>query len=55
MITKNKKKKLSLTDKALKGGRKAIKNLIEERKKTDDYLVVSRNGKVVKIRARCLK
>ncbi len=55
MITKIKKKKLSVTDKALKGGRKAIKNLIEERKKTDDYLVVSRNGKVVKVKARSLK
>lgn len=39
----------------LKGARKAIKQLIEERKKTDDYLVVSRNGKVVKVKARSLK
>jgi len=54
MITKAKRKKLSLTDKVLKGGRKAIKNLIEERKKTDDFLIVSRNGKVVKVKARSL-
>ena len=54
MITKAKRKKLSLTDKVLKGGRKAIKNLIEERKKTDDHLIVSRNGKVVKVKARSL-
>ncbi|GEM_PF-1233712 len=55
MLTKVKKKTLSVTDKALKGGRKAIRNLIEERKKTDDYLIVSRNGKVVKVKARSLK
>jgi hypothetical protein len=54
MITKTKKKKLSLTDKALKGGRKAIKSLIEERKKTDDHLIISRHGKVVKVKARSL-
>lgn len=54
MIAKTKKKKLSVSDKALKGGRKAIKNLIEERKKTDDHLIVSRNGKVVKVKARNL-
>lgn len=48
------KTKASLGKIALKGGRKAIKKLIEERKKTDDYLVVSRNGKVVKVKARSL-
>lgn len=55
MLIKVKKKRLTNTDKALKGGRKAIKNLISERKKNDDYLIVSRNGKVVKIKARELK
>ena len=54
MITITKKKKLSISEKALKGGLKAIKNLIEELKKTDDYLIVSRNGKVVKVKARSL-
>ena len=54
MVVKTKKKKLTISDKAMEGGRKAIKNLIEERKKTDDYLVVSRNGKVVKVKARSL-
>ncbi len=54
MITITKKKKLSISEKALKGGRKAIRNLIEERKKTDDFLIVSRNGKVVKVKARSL-
>lgn len=33
MLTKVKKKTLSITDKALKGGRSAIKKLIAERKK----------------------
>lgn len=54
MNIKNKTKE-SLGKIALKGGRHAIKKLIEERKKTDDYLIVSRNGKVVKVKARSLK
>jgi hypothetical protein len=52
---KTKVKKKSIGDIVLKGARKAIRQLIEERKKTDDYLIVSRNGKVVKVKARSLK
>lgn len=52
MLTKTKIKKLTLTDKALKGGRSAIKKLIAERKKNNDYLIVSRKGKVVKVKAK---
>lgn len=51
MISKNKK---SLGKTALRGGRIAIKKLIEERKKNNDYLVISRKGKIVKVKARNL-
>ncbi len=44
-----------LREKIMKGMRLAIDRLIEERQKTDDYLIVSRNGKIVKIKARKLK
>lgn len=44
-----------LGDKLLKGSRLAVKKLIEERAKTNDYLIVSKNGKVVKIRARDIR
>lgn len=52
---KNSKRKDLLEEKLLKGSRLAIKRLIEERKKTDDYLIISKNGKVVKVKARSLK
>ena len=43
-----------LTDKITKGVKLAIHRLIEQTKKEDGELVVSRDGKVVKIRARDL-
>lgn len=52
MVTKSKK---SLGKIALRGGKIAIKKLIDERKRNNDYLVVSRNGKVVKVKARSIK
>ncbi len=57
MNTKNKsaKKRDILEEKLIKGTRMAIKKLIEERKKENGYLIVSRNGKVIKIRARSIK
>lgn len=55
MSTKIKKNTDILEEKFRKGTKLAIKKLIAERKKTDDYLVVSRNGKVVKVKARSLK
>ncbi|MBE2226758.1 MAG: hypothetical protein IAE93_05430 [Ignavibacteria bacterium] len=55
MSTKIKKTTDILEEKFRKGTKLAVKKLIAERKKTDDYLVVSRNGKVVKVKARSLK
>lgn len=52
---KSKKKRDILEERFIRGTRLAIKKLIEERKKTNDYLIVSRKGKVVKIRARSIK
>jgi hypothetical protein len=43
-----------LREKIMKGMRLAINRLIEERQKTDDYLIISENGKIVKIKARKL-
>ncbi len=57
MSNKSKKKTSEIDNgkAVLKAGRFAIRKLIEERKKTDDYLIISRNGKVVKVKARSLK
>jgi len=55
MKTKDKKSIDSIQEKFRKGSMLAIKKLIAERKKTDDYLIVSRNGKVVKVKAKSLK
>ncbi len=57
MSTKNKPKKSKdiIEEKLMKGTRMAIKKLIEERKKINGYLIVSKNGKVTKIRARSIK
>ena len=54
MHTNTKKQIDILEEKLAKGTKLAIKNLIEERKKTNDYLIVSKNGKVVKIKARSI-
>lgn len=43
------------SSKIVKGMRKALKNLIKERKQNDGYLIISENGKVKRIRARDLK
>lgn len=48
-------KKDNLGELFRKGAQEAINKLILERQKTDDYLIVSRNGKVVKVKARSLK
>ena len=55
MSTKIKKSADIIQEKFRKGSKLAIKKLIEERKKTNDHLIVSRNGKVVKVKARSLK
>lgn len=56
-MTKPKKKirKDKLGEIVRKGSQEAINKLILERQKADDYLIISRNGKVVKVKARSLK
>ena len=44
-----------LVDKITEGVKLAIQRLIERTKKEDGYLVISRDGKVVRIKARELK
>lgn len=53
MNVKNKNKN-TLEEKFIKGTNSALKKLIAERKKNNGYLIVSRNGKVVKVKARSL-
>ncbi len=53
MNTKSKNKS-SLEEKLIKGTNSALKKLIAERKKNNDYLIISRDGKVVKIKAKDL-
>jgi hypothetical protein len=53
MITKERANELS--EKILRGVQLAIERLVKERQLTDDYLVISENGKVVKIKAREIK
>jgi hypothetical protein len=52
---KNKISSKSLRENLLKGTRTAVNKLIKERKKGNGFLVVSKNGKVKKIRARSIK
>ena len=44
-----------LVDKITEGVKLAIQRLIERTKKEDGYLVISKDGKVVRIKARELK
>lgn len=43
-----------LSEKITKGVQLAVKRLIEQTKKEDGELVISRNGKVVRVKARDL-
>lgn len=43
-----------LRDKIILGTQLAFERLVEKAKLNDDYLVFSRNGKVVKVKARSL-
>lgn len=45
----------NITKKAVRGTRKAIKKLIDETKKDDGVLVIEKNGKIVKVKARSQK
>lgn len=47
--------RVELRNKIYKGVKLAIDRLIEERAKNDDYLIISRNGKIVKVPAKELK
>lgn len=44
-----------LRDKIIFGTKLAFQRLVEKAKLTDDYLVFSENGKVIKVKARSLK
>jgi hypothetical protein len=43
-----------LRDKLIAGTRLAFRRLVEKAQLTDDYLVFSRNGEVVKVKARSI-
>ena len=45
----------NITKKAVRGTRKAIKKLIVETRKNDGILVIEKDGRIVKIKARQLK
>ena len=44
-----------IKDKFLKGGKLAIERLLEKKRKDNSFIVVSQNGKVVKIDAKTFK
>lgn len=44
-----------LRDKLIAGTKLAFQRLVEKAKLTDDYLVFSENGKIIKVQARSLK
>ena len=48
-------KQNGIAEKVLKGTQLAIRRLTEQKRKDDSYLVVSENGKVVKLWARDIK
>jgi hypothetical protein len=47
--------RIELRDKIYKGIKSAIEKLISSRARDNDFLIVSRNGKIVKIPAKDLK
>lgn len=47
-------KHAEIKDKVLKGGQLAIQRLLDRKKRDNAYIVVSQNGKVVKIAAKDL-
>ena len=44
-----------IKDRVLKGGKLAIERLIEKKRRDNSFIVVSENGKVVKIHVNTLK
>ena len=51
MTKKKQQENKILREKIVKGTRLAIRRLIAEKKKNNGYLVIARNGKVVKVKA----
>lgn len=45
----------TLREKILRGSQLSFQRLVERTKKEDGYLVISKNGKIVRVRARDLK
>ncbi len=48
-------KHTDIKDKVMKGGKLAIERLIEKKRKDNSYVVISVNGKVMKVDANSLK
>ncbi len=48
-------KQADIKDKILKGGKLAIERLLEKKRKDDSYVIVSDNGKVVRLNAKDFK
>ena len=44
--------RIELRNKIYQGAKLAIDRLIEERAKNDDYLIISRGGKIIKVPAK---
>ena len=44
-----------IRDKVLKGGKLAIERLLEKKRKDNSFVVISENGKVVRVEAKTLK
>ena len=44
-----------IKEKVLKGGKLAIERLLERKRKDNSFVVISENGKVVKVEAKTLK
>lgn len=44
-----------IKEKVLKGGKLAIDRLLEKKRKDNSFVVISENGKVVKVEANTLK
>lgn len=47
-------KQTEIKDKVLKGGKLAIERLLEKKRKDNSFVVISENGKVVKVGAKSL-
>ncbi len=46
---------IEIKEKILKGGKLAIERLIERKRRDNAYIVISENGKIVKLNAKDIK